>query len=85
LMCSVTLFVSTLGVRSYSDQRYSSMQISATRHSLRISTGREISFGCSFVGSETVSRNGRGLGRTAGGDRSQLQADGPFHPVLTWR
>src|SRR2546430_2470575 len=39
LIRSVTLFVSTLGVRSYSDQRYSSMQISTTRHSSRVSTG----------------------------------------------
>src|SRR5215207_724740 len=38
LIRSSTLFVSILGVRSYSDQRYSSMQISATRHSLGVST-----------------------------------------------
>src|SRR4051794_38558828 len=40
LIRSVTLFVSTLGVRSYSDQRYSSMQISSTKHSSRVSTER---------------------------------------------
>src|ERR1700745_1026583 len=38
LTCSVTLLVSTLGVRSYSDQRYSSMQMSTTRHSSSGST-----------------------------------------------
>src|SRR5215204_151663 len=48
----VTLFVSILGVRSYSNQRYSSMQISATRHSLRISTGRTTTFGYSLAGSD---------------------------------
>src|SRR5262245_53983769 len=49
LIFSVTLFVSILGVRSYSDQRYSSMQISATRHSLGISIGRTVGFGYSFT------------------------------------
>src|SRR5262245_54794555 len=52
LICSVTLFVSTLGVRSYSDQRYSSMQISTTRHSSGVSAGRTIGLGCSFAGSD---------------------------------
>src|SRR5262245_66646974 len=51
LTFSVTLFVSILGVRSYSDQRYSSMQISATRHSSGVSTGRTAGFGYSFTGS----------------------------------
>src|SRR5262245_25187073 len=51
LICSVTLFVSTLGVRSYSDHRYSSMQTSGTRHSSGDSTGRPAGVGCSFVGS----------------------------------
>src|SRR4029079_6751841 len=45
LIFSVTLFVSIFGVRSYSDQRYSSMQISATRHSLGVSIGRTAGFG----------------------------------------
>ena len=45
LIRSVTLFVSTLGVRSYSDQRYSSMQISSTRHSSGVSTVRTAGFG----------------------------------------
>src|SRR6187431_2879261 len=48
LIFSVTLFVSILGVRSYSDQRYSSMQISATRHSLAVSIGRTAGFGYAF-------------------------------------
>src|SRR5829696_4894714 len=69
---SVTLFVSILGVRSYSDQRYSSMQISATRHSLGVSSGRTASFGYSFSGSD-VNRDascpdarGGGVGRASG-------------------
>src|SRR5262245_58962928 len=55
-ICSVTLFVSILGVRSYSDQRYWSMQISATRHSSGVSTGPKAGFGYSFAGSD-VGRN----------------------------
>src|SRR5688572_3399642 len=42
----VTLFVSTFGVCSYNDHRYSSTQISSTRHSSGISTGRSI--GCRY-------------------------------------
>src|SRR5262245_65716726 len=52
LIRSVTLLVSVLGVRSYSDQRYSSMQISATRHSSGVSTGRAAGFAYSFTGSD---------------------------------
>src|SRR5256884_9814208 len=48
LIFSVTLFVSTLGVRSYSDQRYSSMQMSTTRHSSRDSIGRAAGCRSSF-------------------------------------
>src|SRR5215510_2304828 len=51
LKCSTTLLVSTLGARSYSDHRKSSMQISATRHSFGVSTGRTARLGSSFVGS----------------------------------
>src|SRR6266498_5867908 len=51
LIRSGTFIVSTLGVSSYSDQRYSSMQISATRHSLGVSTGRTAGFRYSFPGS----------------------------------
>src|SRR5215469_10311389 len=52
LVFSSTLFTSILGVRSYSDQRYSSMQISTTRHSSGVSTGRTVGFGYSFTGSD---------------------------------
>src|SRR5713226_2832801 len=45
LILSVTFSVSVLGVRSYSDQRYSSMQISATRHSSGVSTERTTGVG----------------------------------------
>src|SRR4029450_10051996 len=55
LIRSVTLIVSTLGVRSYSDQRYSSMQISTTRHSSAVSTGRAAGFRYSVPGSDVNS------------------------------
>src|SRR5262245_44915944 len=38
LIRSVTFMVSTFGARWYSDQRYSSMQISGTMHSSGVST-----------------------------------------------
>src|SRR5205085_8675379 len=53
LIFSVTLLVSSLGVRSYSHQRYSSMQISAARHSSRDTIARTPGFGCSFPSSNT--------------------------------
>src|SRR5215217_5570055 len=72
LIRSGTLIVSNLGVRSYSDQRYSSMQISATRHSLGVSSRRTAGFGYSFSGSD-VNRDasctrfsGGGGGRASG-------------------
>src|ERR1700756_795236 len=61
LICSVTLLVSTLGVRSYSDQRYSSMQMSTTRHSSSGSTARAA--GCAS------SSTGSGLNRDTSGAR----------------
>src|SRR5258707_15085005 len=61
LIRSVTLFVSTLGVRSYSDQRYSSMQMSTTRHSSSGSTARAA--GCAS------SSTGSGLNRDTSGTR----------------
>src|SRR5258708_5841330 len=61
LICSVTLLVSTLGVRSYSDQRYSSMQMSTTRHSSSGSTARAA--GCAS------SSTGSGLNRDTSGPR----------------
>src|SRR5262245_24329640 len=72
LIRSVTLFVSTLGVRSYSDQRYSSMQMSTTRHSSSVSTGRAAACGSSSTGSglnRDTSRtrvSGGGVGRESG-------------------
>ena len=70
LIRSVTLFVSSLGVRSYSDQRYSSMQMSATRHSLGVSTERTAGFGYSFAGSD-VNREVSCAGAWGGGIRRE--------------
>src|SRR2546427_11482361 len=61
LICAVTLLVSTLGVRSYSDQRYSSMQMSTTRHSSSGSTAR--------VAERASSSTGSGLNRDTSGTR----------------
>src|SRR5215467_13045493 len=61
LICFVTLLVSTLGVRSYSDQRYSSMQVSITRHS---SSG---SSAC--AAGRASSSTGSGLNRDTSGTR----------------
>src|SRR2546429_1505151 len=61
LICAVTLLVSTLGVRSYSDQRYSSMQMSIPRHSSSGSTARAA--GCAS------SSTGSGLNRDTSGTR----------------
>src|ERR1051326_7634301 len=69
LIFSVTLFVSILGVRSYSDQRYSSIQMSATRHSSGVSIGRAVGFGSSFNVDSDTSRSrawGCGSGRDSG-------------------
>src|SRR6266542_2755535 len=78
LIRSGTFIVSTLGVCSYSDQRYSSMQISATRHSLGVSTGRTAGFRYSFPGSD-VNRDascarfsGGGVGRESGKGASRI-------------
>src|SRR5690348_9980766 len=49
LVFSVTLFVSTLGARLYSDQRYASMHASAARHSSIVSIGPTTGFGFSFT------------------------------------
>src|SRR5882757_5525997 len=57
LIRSVSLFVSTFGVRSYSDQRYSSMQMSTTRHSSRVSTGRAAGCGSSSAGRSGLNRD----------------------------
>src|SRR5215211_7913244 len=52
LIRSTTLLVSTLRVRSYTAQRYSSTQVSAPKHSLGVSTARRGGFGYSFTGSD---------------------------------
>src|SRR5215831_12931946 len=57
LIRSVTLLVSTLGVRSYSAQRYSSMQMSTTRHSSTISIGRTAGCRCSSTGASGLNRD----------------------------
>src|SRR5829696_6080560 len=51
LIRSDTLLVSTFSVRSYTDQRYSSMQVSATQ-SLGISIARSAGYWYSFPGSD---------------------------------
>src|SRR6266496_3431744 len=72
LIRSGTFIVSTLGVCSYSDQRYSSMQISATKHSLGISTARTAGFGYACTGPDVNKDascprvSGGGIGRGSG-------------------
>src|SRR6266436_5089935 len=70
LICSVTLFVSIFGVRSYSDHRYSSMQVSTSEHSSTVSTVRTAGFGSSFIGSDVDTDAscipGRGCGSESG-------------------
>src|SRR6516165_1002877 len=74
LICSVTLFVSTLGVRSYSDQRYSSMQMSTTRHSSSGSTGRAAAGASSATGSPLNRDTTRT--RFSGGDVGRESGEG---------
>src|SRR5262245_41949346 len=89
LICSVTLLVSILGVRSYSDQRYSSMQISATRHSPGVSTRRTADFGYSFSGSDVdgdaswAPVSGGGVERDAGNGVSKTGASAVETPTLS--
>src|SRR5215203_4232746 len=71
LICSDTLLVSTLSVRSYTDQRYSSMQVSATQ-SLRISTARSAGYGYSFPGSDK--KTDASCTRVSGGFASAMGA-----------
>src|SRR5215475_15742707 len=73
LICFVTLLVSTLGVRSYSAQRYSSMQMLTTRHSSTISIGRTAGCRCSSTGASGLNRDtsrswvsGGGVGPASG-------------------
>src|SRR3954453_1077950 len=75
LIFSVTVFVSTLAVRSYSDQRYSSMQVWTSRQSLGLSTGCTAGLGYSFTGSEGDSDASwrRVSGRSASGTASAAE------------
>src|ERR1043165_793061 len=89
LIFSVILFVSILGARLYSDQRYSSMQISATRHSSGISIGRATGFGSSFP-SLSVDRDtsrprasGCGVGRDSGKGASRADVSAAEKPERT--
>src|SRR5215813_7910935 len=80
LIRSVTLLVSTLGVRSYSDQRYSSMQMSTTRHSSSGSTARAAACASSSTGSglnrdtSGTRFSGGGVGRASGNGASTTGA-----------
>src|SRR5262249_30875482 len=71
---SVTFSMSVLGGRSYSDQRYSSIQMSATRHSSGASTACTTGFGYWYTES--------GLGMAAsctgvsGGDAGRESGEG---------
>src|ERR1700730_12324825 len=71
LIFSDTLMVSTLGVRWYTDQRYRSMQVSATEHASGVSTALTVSLASLWTGSGVlavatcrggVSRDGIGPG-----------------------
>src|SRR5262245_26674560 len=88
LICSATLFVSILGVRSYSDQRYSSMQISGTRHSSGVSTGRTAVLGYAFTRSEvdtdaSCARVSGGGGPEAGNGASKTGASAAEKPAVS--
>src|ERR1700730_3669353 len=52
--CSTTLIVSCLGARWYTDQRYSSMQISRAKHSSRVSVEVTASFPSASVSSASA-------------------------------
>src|SRR5262249_42742691 len=89
LICFVTLLVSTLGVRSYSAQRYWSMQMSATRHSSTISIGRTTGCRCSSsTGASGVNRDtsrswvcGGGVGPASGKGASMTGASAAETPA----
>src|SRR6266849_126683 len=77
LIRSVTLTVSTFGVRSYSDQRYWSMQTSGSRHSSRASNDRMVGPAGSCTGSIGFTRanstgNAAGLGIGGGSGKAAL-------------
>src|SRR6266487_2404399 len=76
---SGTLMVSTFGARWYADQRYRSMQISATRHSSGVSMELNASFAEPCTGSGVLACatctdgvSGRGIGRGSGKAASRI-------------
>src|SRR4029079_2803630 len=89
LIFSVTLFVSILGVRSYSDHRYWSMQISATRHSSGVSAGRTTGSGYSFTSfnmdrdTSCTRVSGGGVGRESGKGASRTGTPAAEKPART--
>src|SRR5215831_2491547 len=95
LICFVTLLVSTLGVRSYSAQRYSSMQTSTTRHSSTISIGRTAGCACSSTGASGLNRDtsrswvsGGSVGSASGKGASTMgapAAETPARRKAVWR
>src|SRR6516165_8446258 len=94
LICFVTLLVSTLGVRSYSAHRYSSMQVSTTRHSSTISIGRTAGCGASSTGASGLNRDtsrswvSGGVGPASGkgaSTRDAPAAETPARRKTVWR
>src|SRR5215204_406610 len=89
LIFSVTLFVSILGVRSYSDHRYWSMQMSATRHSSGVSAGRTTGFGYSLTSinmdrdTSCTRVSGAGVGRESGKGPSRTGTSAAEKPART--
>src|SRR6266487_5316480 len=89
--CSSTLMVSTFGVRSYTDQRYCSMQVSTTRHSSGVSTELTAPFVSLCRGSGvlvdatcTDGVSGRGIGCGSGKAASTIAAsvtETPSSPI----
>src|SRR5262252_1858100 len=90
LICFVTLLVSTLGVRSYSAQRYSSMQMSTTRHSSCTAGCRCSSTGASGLNRDTSRSwvSGGGVGPASGKGASTTgapAAETPARRKAVWR
>src|SRR6516164_6408830 len=67
LICSSTLMVSTFGVRSYSDQRYWSMQTSGSGHASRASELGLAAFCTGSVGLAAANCTGGVAGCAIGG------------------
>src|ERR1700692_2244222 len=91
---SDTLMVSTFGARWYTDQRYRSMQISATRHSSGVSTELSASFvqPCTASGvlADATCTDGvsdRGIGRGTGKAALTIVisvTETPSSPIAAW-